>query len=198
MSNKNDKSIWEQRYQEGTTGWDRGKASPNLSTWLEQGDLQPCRILIPGCGNGYEILELASRGFEVVAVDIAASPIRNAKKMLQANHLQAELIESDLFALDFRNTPFDAIYEQTCLCALEPTDWQAYEQWLYDSLKEKGKLYAHFLQNGREGGPPYHCDMTAMKDLFDKTRWTWEKALKPTPMSTLTNAQESPFLLIRQ
>ena len=50
MDNNNE--IWESRYQAGTTGWDRGKTSGNLLDWLESGNLTPCRILVPGCGNG--------------------------------------------------------------------------------------------------------------------------------------------------
>lgn len=67
---------WQQRDDEGETGWDRGESSPALIRWLDDGDLTPCRILVPGCGRGHEVVELASRGFDVTALDFARTPVR--------------------------------------------------------------------------------------------------------------------------
>ncbi len=61
-----DDQIWEQRYQKGQIGWDRGESSDNLLHWIEIGLLKPCRILIPECGNGHEVLTLAAQGFDAV------------------------------------------------------------------------------------------------------------------------------------
>ena len=79
---ENTEDDWENRYQAGTTGWDRGASSNNLSYWLDNNLLKPCRILVPGCGNGYEVLMLAELGFDVVAIDIAPTAVENLKKAL--------------------------------------------------------------------------------------------------------------------
>ena len=165
---------WEDRYQKNKAHWDRGEISPNLLYWLENRLLKPCRILIPGCGNGYEVLALAERGFDVVAIDIAPSPIENLRMALQRQQLNAELIQTDFFTWE-NTVPFDAIYEQTSLCALPPNDWQRYENSLYGWLKPKGELFAQFMQTGVEGGPPYHCDVSAMTGLFNNQRWSWSE-----------------------
>jgi SAM-dependent methyltransferase len=184
---------WENRYQENKAHWDRGEISPNLLYWLESGLLKPCRILIPGCGNGYEALALAERGFDVVAIDIAPTPIENLKKALQCQQLSAELIQTDFFT--WINTElFDAIYEQTSLCALHPDDWQHYENCLYDWLKPNGKLFAQFMQTGVEGGPPYHCDVSAMTNLFNTQRWLWSKQ-HVTQVIHSVSLHEKVFLL---
>ncbi|RKZ55630.1 MAG: thiopurine S-methyltransferase, partial [Gammaproteobacteria bacterium] len=100
-----DKQEWENRYQQNKAHWDRGEISPNLLYWLKADLLQPCRLLIPGCGNGYEVLALAERGFDVVAIDIAPSPIENLRMALQRQQLSAELIQTDFFT--WKNTePF--------------------------------------------------------------------------------------------
>jgi len=165
---------WEQRYQQGKTGWDRGDSSPNLHHWLEEQAIKPCRILVPGCGNGHEVLHLAEKGFDVVAIDIAPSAISNLESALKANQLQAEAVQADFFKWQPEQT-FDAIYEQTSLCSLPPAQWQAYEQCLYQWLKPKGKLLAQFMQTNEEGGPPFHCDISAMSDLFTPQRWKWSE-----------------------
>ena len=163
---------WENRYQQGQTGWDRGDVSPNLLHWIESGFLRPCRILVPGCGNGHEVLALAEKGFDVVAIDIAPTPIDNLKKALKARQLSTELIQSDFFGWKSAQA-FDAIYEQTSLCAINPDQWKRYENCLYNWLKPNGKLLAQFMQTGQESGPPFHCDIAAMVELFDEERWLW-------------------------
>ncbi len=188
---------WEVFYQEGRIGWDRGKTSPNLNDWLENDELRPCRILVPGCGNGYEVLTLADKGFDVVCVDIAPSPVANLRRALKANKLAAEVIESDFFSLDFSTNPFDAIYEQTCLCALQPSERIPFERWVVQSLKSSGELFTHFMQTHQEGGPPFHCDMDEMKALFSNTDWQWAKEKEPQSMGGGSDKKEIPWLLIK-
>ena len=165
---------WEERYQQGQTGWDRGEASPNLQYWLDNQLLKPCRVLIPGCGNGHEALILASKGFDVVTIDIAPTAVKNLQQALLDNGLDAEVIHADFFTWQ-REQTFDAIYEQTSLCALQLNQWQAYETCLYHWLKPKGKLFAQFMQTGDDNGPPFHCDILAMADLFEASRWQWSE-----------------------
>lgn len=177
---------WEKRYQAGTTGWDRGETSNNLNYWLDKGLLKPCRILVPGCGNGYEVLTLAEKGFEVVAIDIAPSAINNLKKALKDKQLTADVTQADFFDW-MPDKPFDAIFEQTSLCALPPDLWEKYEALLHRWLKPHGKLYAAFMQTGQEGGPPFHCELTDMKQLFPANRWHWSDehtSLKKEPGKT--------------
>ena len=165
---------WENRYQQGKTGWDRGQVSPNVLYWLKENLLNPCRILIPGCGNGHEVLAFAERGFDVVAIDIAPTAIENLSQTLQAKKLTAELIQVDFFTWQHQQD-FDAIYEQTSLCALHPDHWERYENCLYNWLKPEGKLFAQFMQTDQESGPPFHCDIDTMTDLFITKRWLWSK-----------------------
>jgi len=54
--------YWQGRYREGSTGWDRGVPSPTLEGWLRDGTLAPCRILVPGCGRGHEVVADEQRG----------------------------------------------------------------------------------------------------------------------------------------
>ena len=108
--------------------WDRGEASPQLGAWLAAGALKPCRILVPGCGSGYEVAALATAGFEVTALDYSSEAITRTRKQLEPAGLQARLVEADALVWQPERA-FDAIYEQTCLCALYPDQrcsWSAY------------------------------------------------------------------------
>ena len=175
------REFWQQRFQDGNTPWDRGKANPQLATWLESGALRPCRILVPGCGSGYEVVALAAAGFEVTALDYAPIAIARTRQQLAAAGRSATLVEVD--ALTWQPAqPFDAVYEQTCLCALYPDQWRAYADKLHSWLAPGGRLYALFVQFPRPGsatgvieGPPYHCDINAMRALFPDPLWAWPK-----------------------
>ena len=161
---------WEQRYTEQRTGWDRGAVSPSLQRWLDAGALPRGRVLVPGCGHGYEVEELAQRGFAVTGIDITPVPLQRLGQRLRDRGLDAELVEADL--LHWQPTgPFAAIYEQTCLCALDPVHREAYAQRLHAWLAPGGKLFALFMQTGRDGGPPFDCPVDVMRALFDAQHW---------------------------
>jgi len=166
---------WESRYQNGETGWDRGGTSPALAHWLTHGLRAPARVLIPGCGLGHEVIMLARMGFSVTAIDIAPSAVAHLKRELAKVDLRAKVMLGDLFAYT-SDKPFDAVYEQTCLCAIRPEQREAYEKQLYAWLKPGGRLLALFMQTGAEGGPPFHCAVEDMQHLFPASRWKWPDA----------------------
>ncbi|RMG92119.1 MAG: methyltransferase domain-containing protein [Zetaproteobacteria bacterium] len=166
--------AWEARYRCGETGWDRGAPSPALMHWLEQ--MEPCRILVPGCGRGYEVVELAKRGFAVTAIDIAPSAIAALKSFLAREQVHARVIQADLFT-HVAEPGYDMLYEQTCLCALEPERRQAYAHLCRDWLRPGGRMFALFMQTGMPGGPPYHCDLLEMRQLFGESNWLWPDEL---------------------
>ena len=175
------REFWNERFQSGDTPWDRGSVHPQLTSWLADGTLSPCRILVPGCGSGHEVLALARGGFDVTALDFAPEALRRTGERLRAANVSAALVEAD--ALAWRPAkPFDAVYEQTCLCALYPDHWRDYAAQLHRWVAPGGRLYALFVQMLRPGaaegsieGPPYHCDINAMRAFFPADPWDWPK-----------------------
>ncbi len=167
-------TLWEERYRKGETGWDRGASSPAAEAWMKHLGLEPCRLLVPGCGFGHEVITFADRGFDVTAMDIAPSAIHHLETELCDKNLTAETTCADLF--DFEpDTPFDAIYEQTCMCAIPPEQRTGYVERLYRWLIPGGRLLAMFMQTGKEDGPPYHCDILDMRRLFPSDLWNWQE-----------------------
>jgi methyl halide transferase len=182
--------FWQQRFESGRMPWDRLTVSPQLRTWLDQGvisasDLKLSAVLVPGCGSGYELAELASRGFEVIGLDYAPAAIERARvacdRLPAHQRSRVSLIEADV--LNWKPTQtIAAIYEQTCLCALHPDDWFEYAQQLWRWLEPEGLLLALFAQTLEPGaaqgliqGPPYHCDIHAVRALFPDRLWRWPK-----------------------
>ncbi len=192
------RAEWESRYQAGTTGWDRGMHSPALDAWLASGTLTPCRILVPGCGRGYEVVQLAQRGFEVTAVDIAPSAVQALRVALAAAGLSAQVMEADIFQWQ-PDGAFDAVYEQTCLCAIDPATRCEYAERLWTWLKPGGKLYVLFMQTGQPGGPPFHCELADMRALFPAERWAWpDETATRVPHPSREELHELGFILTRR
>ncbi|MEY4535816.1 MAG: hypothetical protein RLZZ246_2134, partial [Planctomycetota bacterium] len=122
---------------------------------------------------------------------------------LQSIGAQADVVLDDV--LTWRPpTPVDAVYEQTCLCALHPRHWRAYVASLAAWLRPGGVLLAMLAQRPRPGavaeglieGPPYHTDIHAARALFDDDAWQWPAP--PYPRVDHPNGMHELGLLIRR
>ena len=176
--------FWQQRFLSGEMPWDRKATSSQLLAWIDSGELEPASlngcIAVPGCGSGHEVATLAERGFAVVGLDFAPGAVAIARGRLPSQ-AAAQVLQADV--LDWLpDEPLAAVYEQTCLCALHPDQWQHYAAQLQRWLRPAGLLFALFMQARRDDaarglvqGPPYHCDINAMRALFPAQAWHWPK-----------------------
>ncbi|WP_416760525.1 methyltransferase domain-containing protein [Roseateles sp. So40a] len=175
-----DREFWQQRFETGETGWDRGGPHPQLAAWMNE-ELLPrgARIAVPGCGRGHELAVLAGAGLEVIGLDYTPAAVDIARATLQRAQLPGRVEQADVLAWR-PDHPLDLVYEQTCLCALHPDHWTTYAEQLQRWLKPGGRLLALFMQarraeseHGQIIGPPYHCDIHAMRALFPLSLWKW-------------------------
>ena len=175
-----DRDFWQQRFERQQTPWDRGCASPQLDRWWADGTLAVGqRIAVPGCGSGHDALALAAAGCMVTAIDYAEAAVALTRERLVAANVSADVVQADVLAWR-PASPLDAVYEQTCWCALHPDHWVAYAQQLHRWLRPDGLLLLLAMQCQREGaavgrieGPPYHMDIQMLRALLPSTQWDW-------------------------
>jgi len=167
---------WEQRYQEAATAWERGALNPAFEVWRDQLGIDSGIVIVPGCGRAPEVVEFATRGWDVIGVDLAETPVIFQREALANAGLTGSVEQANLFEWN-PPVPADLVYEQTCLCALHPNQWRAYESALHRWLKPGGHLAAMFMQKEGEGGPPFHCGIDAMRNLFHEETWQWSEQL---------------------
>lgn len=141
--------FWNTRYAAGKTPWDLGGVPDALRSFLARAKL-PGRVLIPGCGSGYEVQAFHDAGFEVTAIDFSAAALEQAGRIL--GPLRNCVISGDFFTHDF-GQQFDLIYERTFLCSLPPERWPAYARRMAELLDE-GKILAGIFLYGEEPDPP--------------------------------------------
>ena len=142
--------FWNTRYAAGKMPWDLGGVPTTLRSFLARAK-PPGRVLIPGCGSGYEVRAFHDAGFEVTAIDFSTAALERARRIL--GQLRRCVIEGDFFTHDFRAQKFDLIYERTFLCSLPPARWPAYVKRMTELLA-KGKILAGIFLYGEEPEPP--------------------------------------------
>jgi SAM-dependent methyltransferase len=175
-----DRDFWQQRFEQRQTPWDRGAPGPQLAHWLADGSLaRGQRVAVPGCGSGHDVLALAAAGVDVIGIDYAAAAVALTRERLAAAGASADMVQADV--LQWRpGAALDAVYEQTCWCALHPDHWAAYAAQVHAWLRPGGTLLLLAMQCRRDGaaagrieGPPYHMDIHAVRALLPATRWGW-------------------------
>jgi SAM-dependent methyltransferase len=168
MENFSDSSqpdFWTTRYIAGKTPWDFGGVPAALKSFLARSSA-PGRVLIPGCGSGYEVQAFHGAGYDVTAIDFSPAAVEQAKKVLGV--LAERVILGDFFTYDFDQRRFDVIYERTFLCSMGPSRWPYYLNRVADLLSPGGKLIGIFLYGQPSvSGPPFPlADESEAERLF--------------------------------
>ena len=155
--------FWESRYRAGKMPWDFRGVPCALKSWLKTAT-SPGRVLIPGCGSGYEAKAFHDAGWEVVAIDYAPAAVARTKAALGA--LATNVMLADFFTYDSGGRKFDLVYERTFLCSLPPERWPAYAHRMTALLAERGRLAGFFLYGHEDEPPPYPLTEDAAQALF--------------------------------
>ena len=167
--------FWEQRYQEGRTGWDLGGPTPVFATFLESPDatqlVPPGKILVVGCGKGHDVLLFARHGFDALGVDFAPSAVQLGVRAAQQAGVsdKARFEQADIFDLPARYPAhFDYILERAGYCAIDPRDRQRYVETAAALLKPGGRILAQFFlgPQTRPGRPPFATTVDELKTSF--------------------------------
>jgi SAM-dependent methyltransferase len=156
--------FWDSRYRAGRTPWDFGGIPSALSKFLQAAS--PQRVLIPGCGSGYEVRAFHERGWDVLAADYSPAAIERARQVLGT--LADKNVLADFFAHNFGGPKFDVIYGRTFLCSLPPEVWRRYARRMAELLADGGELIGIFLYGHENEPPPYPLTETQARELFSE------------------------------
>jgi len=146
-----DPGYWEDGYRKGETGWQIDGLAPPIVRLLDEepARLRPGRVAIVGCGRSHEPRELARRGFRVLGVDF--SPLAIAPLAGGA----VGYLAGDVRRLPVKPGSLDYVMEQTCFCAIDPTDRAAYVREVSRALKPGGRIFGLFYEPEAPGEPPF-------------------------------------------
>lgn len=148
--------FWDTRFRGGVTPWDAGGVPAKLVQWLR--GRSPMRVLIPGCGTGYEVRLFADQGHDVLAIDFSDAAIEAARRKLGL-----QVTKADFFALD--EAPFDLVYERAFLCALPRGRWPGWARRMAELVRPAGELAGFFYIDDNARGPPFGISLEKLDEL---------------------------------
>ena len=164
-------AFWQGIYDDGDAGWDLGGPNPSLPAALNLGLLRERRrILVPGCGRGYDAVLLASRGHDVVAVDFARTAVEDTARLADETGVTLAARELDIFALESEPAgSFDGLYEYTCYCAIDPELRDRYVDLMAHLLRPGGRILMNAFPLGpRDDGPPHPIFIDQLRERFSR------------------------------
>jgi SAM-dependent methyltransferase len=167
--------FWDTRFRDGVTPWDAGGVPQKLAMWLQSKE-SSLRVLIPGCGTGYEVRLFAERAHDVLAIDFSAAAVEAARRELG---LLSRLVEKANF-FEFETESFDLVYERAFLCALPRTLWPAWGRGMAELVRPSGELAGFFYIDDNQRGPPFGISREGLKGLLAEAfELTEDEAVPP-------------------
>lgn len=168
---------WKDAWDEGRTPWDAGASPPVLEKLRRAGELPEGRVLVPGCGAGYDVLTLAGPERHVVGLDLAPGAVeaceaRRVEQGFPAEH--AQFREGNFFQFE-PDEPFDLVVDYTFLCAIEPDRRVEWARKMAEVIVEGGELLTVIfpvVDKPADEGPPYPLSpelvWQLLKDNFEQ------------------------------
>jgi SAM-dependent methyltransferase len=155
--------FWDIRFEAGRTPWDFHGVPAMLGDFLKTNP-PAGKVLIPGCGTGYEVRAFHEAGWKVTAIDFSPQAVKQAR--IELGGLSRFVILGDFFKHDLGEHRFDLIYERTFLCALPPHLWLAYVKRMAQLLRPGGRLVGLFVYGETSNSPPYPLSQAEADELF--------------------------------
>lgn len=149
-----------------------------LGAWLKN-QTAGKRVLVPGCGSGYEIRLFAERGDDVLGIDFSDGALEKARGTLGG--LAGRVRKADFFTL--AEPPFDLVYERTFLCAVPRRLWPDWGRKIAGLVRPGGRLAGFFYFNDNERGPPFGISPGQLHQLLDGAFLKQEEEAIPAEQS---------------
>jgi SAM-dependent methyltransferase len=164
-------------------------SNPNLVEWLDQQHLQGKgrRALVVGCGLGDDAEELARRGFQVVAYDIAPTAISWCQKRFPASSVEYVVADVLDAPSDWKQS-FDFVFEAYTLQVLPPDVRKKATAYIADFLAQEGILLV--ICRGRE--PEEHAGMMPWPLTMEDLQTFLDAGLQQVHLEDYMDHEESP------
>jgi thiopurine S-methyltransferase len=186
MTNPVDRPFWQERWDQGRTGFHEGRPNDQLVAHVDRiAPVPGRRILVPLAGKAMDLWWLVDRGHEVVGVEFVRAAV---EQLFAARGLDANAHTVDLGGRDpafraqgltmvcgdiFDAKPevlgtFDALYDRAALVAIDPPQRRRYVE-TCRALCNPGAptlLVSLAYDQGKAPGPPFSVSEADARSLF--------------------------------
>jgi SAM-dependent methyltransferase len=174
---------WDASYHDGPAPWDIGEPQPAIVRLAAAGGFAGA-VLDAGCGTGENALHLASRGLQVLGVDVAETAVAMARAKADDRGLAAEFAVADAFQLERLGRRFQTVLDCGLFHALDRDERPAYVASVASVTEPGGTLYVLcFSDVGTDTGPhPVRRD--ELSAAFDPATGWRVTAIEPDRVRT--------------
>jgi len=160
--------------------WNIETPPKTLVDLVESGKVKPCKTVDLGCGAGYYAIYLASRGFDVIGIDISPTAIKIAREKAEKENVKCIFIVADVLGslYEVKDT-FDFAFDWSLLHHVYPEYRKKYIENVNRILNSGGKYLSvcfsekdpHFSGSGKYRETPlgtalYFSSEEELKELF--------------------------------
>lgn len=164
---------WEARYQQTppeALPWYHPGLDEDIDDALMQLGLKGGRVLDLGTGPGTQAIALAKRGFQVVATDVSATALAEARELARREGVEVDFVVDDILSTSLKG-PFDWVIDRGILHLFPPEERQRYLNALERILRPGGylllKCFSH--KETRPEGPPHRLSPDDIRAIFGNT-----------------------------
>ncbi|GAA2927954.1 class I SAM-dependent methyltransferase [Kitasatospora cinereorecta] len=150
------------------------KPDESLASYVDRGLVRPGRALDLGCGPGRNALYLASRGFEVDAVDLSPGAIAWAEERAREAGADIRFHCGDAFAEDAPGGPYDLVHDSGCFHHLPPHRRVSYLALMDRVLVPGGQLALTCFASGGMGSERPDVELYRTAELHGGLAYTPE------------------------
>jgi SAM-dependent methyltransferase len=174
---------WEASYLEGPAPWDIGRPQPAIERLAQDGGFTGA-VLDVGCGTGENALHIASKGFEVLGVDVALPALAIARAKAEAREIRAEFAAVDAFRLGRLRRTFETVVDCGLFHSFDAQERADYVESLASVTAPAGMLYLLcFSDEGADLGPHPVREQDLREAFTPESGWT-VRSIEPERIQT--------------
>lgn len=141
---------WDESYREGSPPWDAGGPRAAVLQLCDEGAFA-APVLDAGCGLGEDALEIASRGLEVVGVDVAPTAIRQAQAKAAERGVDVTFTVADALDLGALGRTFRTVLDSGLFHVFDDDERSAYVESLAAVTARGGVLHLLCVSDAATG-----------------------------------------------
>lgn len=157
---------FEAAYLEGFSPWDIGRPQTEFVRLCDAGRLIG-NVIDAGCGTGENALYLASKGLDVVGIDLAPAAIERARRKASERGLDARFEVADVLDLSAFAESFDCGIDSGCFHTFDDERRARYVRSLHGALRPQGRMFVLCFSDRQPGTwGPRRVTEPELRDAF--------------------------------
>ncbi|HEY5196785.1 MAG TPA: class I SAM-dependent methyltransferase [Solirubrobacteraceae bacterium] len=188
---------WDASYLGGPAPWEVGRPQPAILRLAGEGAFAG-PVLDAGCGTGENALHIASRGLDVLGVDVAETALSIARQKAADRGIDADFAVADALHLEGLGRVFETVLDCGLFHTFDGDERRDYVAGLASVTSRGGDLYVLcFSDVGPGTGGPHPVSQDELRGAFERSGGWSVASVCPDRIQTRFDAQGAPAWLAR-